>query len=172
MSSWNERLGRLFLAHRGRLEALVRRRTGDRETAADLVQEAFARLLASGAAGTPEDDTRRLYAIARNATIDHGRAATRRAAVLASLVPQQFRLEEPSAERGYEARQALAGLREALRSLPARTQDVFLLRRVHGLSHEEIARTLSISRSTVEKHLVRAVRHCQARLDRDAGSSR
>lgn len=169
MASWGDILAGLFAAHRARLEAVVARRTGDRDVAADLVQEAFARLLAAGSAGSVEDNTRLLYAIARNAAIDHGRSVRRRAATMAAIVPEQLRTEAPSVESGVEAAEALAALDAALASLPERTKDVFVLRRAHGLSHAEIAAVLGITTSTVEKHLTRAVRHCEARLKAHLG---
>ena len=43
----------------------------------------------------------------------------------------------------------------ALDSLTPRVREVFVLRKVYGLSHKEIAARLGISISTVEKHIVR-----------------
>ncbi len=158
----------MFAAHRAKLETVLTRRTGSRETAGDLVQEAFARLLASGApaqqARTLEEDTRLLYAIARNAAIDHGRMARRRSELLDSMAPEQFPTEAPCPAAELKAKRAMTAMSAALESLPQRTQDVVLLRRVHGLAHAEIARALDISVSTVEKHLLRGLRHCQAHL--------
>lgn len=140
------------------------RRTGDRDAAADLVQDAFARLFAAGSSGSAESDTRLLYAIARNAAIDYRRMARRRTGLLSSLVPEQLARAPASAEAHLVARRALDALEEQLGKLPRRTQDAFVLRRVHGLSHAEIADVLGVSVSTVEKDLSRALRHCQARL--------
>ncbi len=39
-----------------------------------------------------------------------------------------------------------------------------LLRKLEGLSHNEIAAHLNISRSLVEKHIVNAMRHCRLRM--------
>lgn len=155
--------------HRAKLESALIRRTGNREAAGDLVQEAFARLLAHGAPAQSrslEEDTRLLYAIARNAAIDHGRTARRRAELLEGMAPEQFPTEAPSPAGSLSARRAMAAMTAALESLPQRSQDVFLLRRVHGLSHAEIAQALDISISTVEKHLVRSMRHCQSHAQR------
>lgn len=167
VASWTDRIAELFAAHRSKLETTLARRTGNRDLAGELVQEAFVRLLASGAPSpsrSVEEDTRLLYAIARNAAIDHGRITQRRAELLGSLSPEQFPTEAPSPGRELDAKRAMTAMIAALESLPQRTQDVFLLRRVDGLSHAEIADKLDISVSTVEKHLLRALRHCQSRL--------
>lgn len=47
---------------------------------------------------------------------------------------------------------------QAITSLPLRQQEVFRLSREEGLSHEEIASTLRISKSTVNNLLVRAIK--------------
>lgn len=47
---------------------------------------------------------------------------------------------------------------QAVASLPLRQQEVFRLSREQGLSHEEIANTLRISKSTVNNLLVQAIK--------------
>ncbi len=42
-------------------------------------------------------------------------------------------------------------------ALPERSREAFLLQRQHGLSYGEIAATMGISVSTVEKHMIRAL---------------
>jgi RNA polymerase sigma factor (sigma-70 family) len=49
---------------------------------------------------------------------------------------------------------------EAVTDLAPQCRQVYLLRKVHGFSHKEIAAHLRIAVSTVEKHLIKAVEHC------------
>ena len=49
----------------------------------------------------------------------------------------------------------LARAEDAIDQLTPRVREVFVLRKVYGLSHKEIAERLQISVSTVEKHVVR-----------------
>lgn len=65
----------------------------------------------------------------------------------------------PSPEREVAARQQLARVGAAITALPERAGDVFRRHRLHGESHGEIAATLGISRSAVEKHMATAMRH-------------
>jgi len=60
-------------------------------------------------------------------------------------------------ESGLEARQKLIVFCEAIDSLPPQCRKAFLLRKMHGLSHKEIAETMGISVSTVEKHLAKGL---------------
>jgi len=166
MTTWSDTIGALFLAHRQRLESMVTRRIRDRETAADIVQDVFARVLSGGRRAPAEESMRILYASARNAAIEHHRSSTRRARLLSSLLPAQCIAEEVGPDRRLEAKQALSALDAALGELSPRCRDIFIMRRVHGLSNQDIARAHGISVNSVEKHIARALRHCQTYLAR------
>ena len=72
--------------------------------------------------------------------------------------------EEPDCDRVYEGRKQLDQLLAALTELPQRTCQVFLLQRYEGMTYTAIAKQLQISVSAVEKHMMRALLHLQARL--------
>ena len=55
-------------------------------------------------------------------------------------------------------------LQRALAELPRLCRESFLLRKIEGLSHPEIAERLGISRALVEKHIVNAMKHCRVRM--------
>lgn len=55
-------------------------------------------------------------------------------------------------------------LADALDELPAACRTAFLLNRVDGVKHRDIAHKIGISVSMVEKHIVRAFIHCRTRL--------
>lgn len=55
-------------------------------------------------------------------------------------------------------------LRAALEELPPRTRAVFLLHRFDGFKYREIAKRLGISSSSVEKHMMVAIKHVLARM--------
>lgn len=164
MSSWRNKIGSLFLTHQRQLESIVRKRVGSRETAADIVQDVFARVLVAGSRGSADDDRRVLFASVRNAAVEHHRTQHRHNRLMAAFLPEQYAAETPSPENRLEAHQALSALDKALGELSPRCRDIFILRRVHGLSNEAIARRHGISINSVEKHIARALRHCQAYL--------
>ena len=76
--------------------------------------------------------------------------------------------DRPSAEDEVIARQELAILIDAVRDLPPRRRQIFVLYRGHGLTMREIAERLGISQKTVQKQVSRAMIHCEARI-RTAG---
>jgi RNA polymerase sigma factor (sigma-70 family) len=164
MTSWSNRISSLFQAHRAQLESMVRRRVGNVDTAADLVQDVFLRVMMAGPRETERDDQRVLFASARNAATEHLRSRLRRSDIMASLVPEQLAAAPISPQATLEAREAISALDEALAQLSPRCREIFIRRRVEGLSNEEIARRYGISINSVEKHIARALRHCQTSL--------
>lgn len=70
-----------------------------------------------------------------------------------------------------EAHECLGLYCEALASLPEKCRQVFLLRKVHGLSHKEIGERMNLSISSVEKYLRQGIVACEVYVrDRDGSS--
>lgn len=67
-------------------------------------------------------------------------------------------------------RDELRMLAQLVEALPPQCQKVFTLRKVNGLSNDAIAKQLGLSVSTVEKHLVKALRLCSEGLARREGT--
>jgi RNA polymerase sigma-70 factor (ECF subfamily) len=63
----------------------------------------------------------------------------------------------PGPEEVLASQQRLERVMSALQSVPERTREIFLLHRVAGNSHAEIAEQLGISVSAIEKHVARAM---------------
>ena len=77
----------------------------------------------------------------------------------------------PSAETEAEARQTLGVYCEAVAALPEKCREVYLLRKVHGLAHKEIARRMSLSVSSVEKYLLKGILECRAYVNEREGKA-
>ncbi len=164
MTAWSQHLARLYEKHRTKLESLVARATGDRDAAADIVQDVFARLMISGQQKNAEENVKILYASTRNATIDHVRMRNRRRDILERMLPEQLARDPLAPDAILEGKQELLSLDDALMQLGRTTRDIFILRRVHAMSNADIARRYGISVSSVEKHVARAMRFCQERF--------
>ncbi|WP_217473658.1 sigma-70 family RNA polymerase sigma factor [Stutzerimonas stutzeri] len=140
------------------------RRLGDRQAATDLAHDAFVRLLDRRAESDIEQPRAFLFKTATNLSIDlHRRARVRRSEPLDSLDHEQCLDEHDPEEHAIQAQQLML-LRRALDELPAACREAFLLRKVEGCSHAEIAERLCLSRDMVEKHIVNAMKHCRVRL--------
>ena len=159
---------KVFLSQRPQMEALVSRRVGCRATAADLVQDLFVRFWRRPLVQVEEPNTY-LLRCAGNIAIDHLRNEGTRARLSEELMPdaQEARADEPQA--ALEASNDLRHIEAALRGLPEKTRQIFLLNRIHWRKYGEIAKAMGLSQSAVEKHMMRALQACKASLDQDAG---
>jgi len=150
----------LFLAHRRELEVYLMRQVYCRDTAADLLQETFLRLVQQPPTTELSNVRAYLYRIARNLAIDHFRRDERRQTFptpldrLAGLPDQAVPVDQV-----LDAAQRLDLLRRAMAELPPRTREIFELNRIEGLTYAEVAQRLGISESSVQKHLARALVH-------------
>lgn len=139
--------------------------------AEDLVQDIYVRLSGLEPPVELQSPVAYLYRLGSNLMLDRlrgeRRAAHRDGAWLESQTTRVGAHEvsaEPSAETAVAARQRLALLTEALKDLSPQTQKVFRMHKFEGLSHPEVAAALGISRSSVEKHMMAALKHFSARL--------
>jgi RNA polymerase sigma-70 factor (ECF subfamily) len=60
-------------------------------------------------------------------------------------------------------------MRQALSRLPPKCREVFELRKFEGLSQRQVAERMGIAQSTVEKHLIKALRWMMSELQ-DSGA--
>jgi RNA polymerase sigma factor (sigma-70 family) len=150
----------------------LNRQVNDRDTAADLAQESFARVLAAQSVGQAVLDMRALlYRTARNLLIDqHRRSEVRRHDNLDALSEHQHppgpRHLQP--EEALASSQAICAYVDTIEALPARCREAFMMYVFDGMGQAEIARCMGISVSMVEKHVVRgmvACRQCERSLD-------
>jgi RNA polymerase sigma-70 factor (ECF subfamily) len=141
------------------LRSYLAKLLGDRAEAQDVAQNAFVRIRPSVDDGRAREPRLLLFAIARRLALNEIRRRRNQ-----HLVPDDPGFIEntlsgdPSVEQIVGARQELERFDEILLRLPPGCRQVFLLRKVEDLTHDEIARRLNISRKTVENHMTRAYR--------------
>ena len=166
-----ESLDRLYRDHKTRLHRLVSRRLSDPSHAEDVTHEAFTRLAARADLAELANPLAMLTRIAINIIRDGFRAERYRAGREPELREHFVTTRPvPDPENHTASRQELARLRDAIDRLPPRCREVFIMHKIHGLSHSDVARTLGISRNMVEKHVIRA--YTQLREHRDGCDTR
>lgn len=146
------------------LVCFLNAKLGNRQVAEDMVHDAYVRVLERDSDTPIEQPRAFLYRTALNLVIDgHRRNALRQVEPLEVLDSEErFCLSSPHSCLDHHER--LDMLERALAELPAVCRDSFLLRKLDGLSHLQIAERLNISRSLVEKHIVNAMKHCRVRM--------
>lgn len=151
--------------HEASLRAYLRHSLPSLADVDDLMQECYARLLRERNRGEVHSSRAFLFAVARNAVRDLLR---RRAVAHVAPITENDRLDVLAEEAGVvdfvSRSEELALLAEAIRALPERCRQVFLLRKIQGLSQKEIAARLGITENTVETLVAKGARRCADHL--------
>lgn len=151
------------------LASFFRKRTRNAREVEDLVQQVFLRLAQYRDLGDIRNPDGYIFQTAANTLRDHHRHnAVRDRFANEPFAGSDHAAADFSPERVLLGRETIARLAEALRALPERTRDVFMLRCFEGLKHAEIARLQGVSVRAVEKHLAKALAHLSEVLTRDA----
>ncbi|ULA65989.1 MAG: RNA polymerase subunit sigma-24 [Nitrospira sp.] len=153
--------------HAQDLQQFLARRLGCVDTAKDLVQDTFLRVLQNRSGEDLNNPRAFLFRVATNLLIDHHRRQHHRDTV--TLNDPEHPIDQPDQRPSIEAvvwsKQQVARLSQAMEELPPKCRQVFLLIKFHQFSHAEVAAKLDISQSTVVKHMIKAVDFCRARLE-------
>jgi RNA polymerase sigma-70 factor (ECF subfamily) len=167
-----ELLDRLIELHQHRLMRYLMFLTGKRETAEDLFQEVWIRVLRCGSQynGKARFDTW-IFTIARNLVIDLSRKRT-----MSSLDemfeggdherPFEIAIDEPSPLEQFQFRENAEEIAAVLQTLEPSYREVLTLRFHEELSLEEIASLTRAPLSTVKSRLYRGLAALKPRLQK------
>lgn len=151
-----------YLTHQHALGRFIARYVKSSHDIEDVVQEAFLRSYAANLNSDLEHPKAFLYQTARNVALDQlDRASTRLESYLEDLELGDVLIDTVSAEEHAAQQEQFAIFCKATERLPLQCRRAFILRKVYGLSHREIAEQLGISTSTVEKHLAAGILRCR-----------
>jgi len=155
----------LYVTSRSKLRPALAKRLGNAAEAEDVLHEAFARFLASYRGRSILNPLAMLAQIALNIVRDAARSERFRRNLLAERIePVCAIAPTPDPESEASSRQDVRLLRDAIEALPLRCREAFILHRIEGLPHAEVARILGVSRSMVEKHLIKAYARLRTHL--------
>jgi RNA polymerase sigma-70 factor (ECF subfamily) len=167
---------RLVERHQRRAFAIAVGLLHDENDALEVVQEAFLRVhrsLASFHGGSSFFTW--LYRIVSNLSIDLMRRPARREAELdeshqledESGIPLLARLDGADPMAAVERKQLAVRIQAALDTLPSYHRGVILMREVEGMSYEEMAQAMGVSKGTIMSRLF----HARQKLQRALGSA-
>lgn len=143
----------LYRRHKDPLYRYLLRGCGDRDIAAELFQDTWARLIRARGDWQPRGRFAAwLYRLAHNRLMDHFRLAR------LATQPLDEANDPPADDRAQPERLAQAAqqgrrILQALALLPAEQRTAFLLKEEGGLTLEEIAAVTEVGRETVKSRL-------------------
>jgi RNA polymerase sigma-70 factor (ECF subfamily) len=155
-----------FLRYERAIKRVISRIIGSRNDVDDLAQELFLRTVAAEAQRTIDNPKAYLFEAARNIARTERATRTRRVLEMIEDSVEAAEAEvvgrDLSAEAVTIGRERFAMFCESVALLPPQCRKIFLMCKVYGRSHKEIAALLNISESTVEKHIGTALARCSA----------
>lgn len=160
----HSRLEEVVAEFRGPLLRFFQRRVRAGQEADDLTQEVFGRLVKHDLSGI-DNISGYIFQIAANVLRDQARRASVRNGVFAGVADPDTEDETSfSPERVLQSKEALKAMVSALYELPVPVRAVFSQYHFDGVAQTQIARRMSLSLSTVEKHMAKANAHLLYRL--------
>jgi RNA polymerase sigma factor (sigma-70 family) len=150
---------REILVHEESLVRYLCHAWSNRHELQDLRQDTYVRVYEAAAKSRPLAPKSFLFATARHLIVDRIR---RRRVVAIDGVEDLDALgtmvEELSPEHCASAYEELRRLARAFDQLPPKCRETVWLRRVDGLSQQEVASSLGVTQKTVEKHVMRGMK--------------
>lgn len=145
--------------HFNQVFSFMKAKSPNRETAMDLTQDVFLKALQKwdhiqGVAAPSSF----LFIISKNTLIDYYR---HRANQLGEPIQEEGLLQVPDEPTNPEASshtEQLVSLQQAIEALPQQRREIIKLTKIEGLSINETANHLSLSKRTVENQLYRAMK--------------
>ena len=152
-----------YLASKNGISRLVARIVPPHEIE-DIVQETYVRICQIENKEHISSPTSFMYKIARNLALDYQKQANVRLVDgIEDMETLDQLLTNNHKDEMYEnalTDNEFAHFCEAVRQLPLQCRKVFILKKVYGYSQREIAAQLSLSESTVEKHISTGMKRC------------
>ena len=155
------------------LKRFLARYFSEQQDIEDVVQETYLRAYGAEQKKVIDHPRAFLFQIAKNLALTELKKKSRQITdyIDAYDLPLVIGQDDP-VQGEVEAKQNIGLYCEAVAALPEQCRRVFLLRKVHGLSHKEISERMQMTISAVEKHMLKGVLKCRAYVqERETGRS-
>ena len=161
------RIFSVFRSNENMIRKFLRRYVSSRHEIEDITQETILRALHAEKSREIREPKAFLFGIAKNIVRKElHRKSTNLIQFIEDFDGERHFSYETDTEGMLDARERLLIFWEAVATLPPQCQRVFVMKKVYGYSHKEIASRLNISVSTIEKHAASGLRRCSEYMDR------
>jgi RNA polymerase sigma factor (sigma-70 family) len=151
-----------FVEHESAIKRFIAKFLPQPHDIEDVSQEAFLKAYAAEKRRLIAEPKSYLFRIAKHVAISQLRKNARRPTdSIESFDTLEIGADNQSAEDEAIAHQKFGIRCEAVATLSPQVRRAYLMRKVYGMTHKEIAERLGIARSTVEKHLIKGVMLCE-----------
>jgi RNA polymerase sigma factor (sigma-70 family) len=155
-----------FQQHAREITAFIRRKWPTEVDVDDIVQESFLRLSQCADPALIQNPRAYLFQVAAHIVVDqHRRHVVRNHSTEPDMDIETVEDTRMCPVRCWENRSDLDRFTELLNQLPEICRHAFVLFRIEGLSHGEIAPRLGISVRTSERHVMKAMQHIARHLE-------
>ena len=155
------RLVKAFLEQEARLRGYLRRFTDSDHDIDDICQETMTRCLEAAKAREIQHPGAFLFGVARNVVRKRFERKSRSLIdFIADFSPDDHVVDARPLDDIMHEQERLTRYDEAIARLPPQCRRVFVMRKVYGYSHREIADMLDISIKTVENHVSTGLKRC------------
>ena len=161
----------IFFHYAAQMKPFIFSLTRSESAAEEIVQEVFLSLWINRAKLTEVENYRAYVLTASNNRVYSW--LKKRARELRSQGELAVDLPDPASGPAEEVdlKESIAIIEEAVERLPPQKKLIWRMSRGEGLSHEEIAQRLGLSKNTVKNHLVAAIKIIRERLDGQSGTA-
>ena len=156
-----------FIEFRSALARLVARIVGP-HAIEDIVQETFVRSYEASRKQPINHPRSFMWRTAKNLALNHVHNAHNRLTTnVADFFDSDVYIPTDyiESELEFESKERFLVFCQAVQQLPLQCRRAFILRKVYGTSQKEIAASLGISQSTVEKHVAKGLLMCARFMD-------
>lgn len=159
-----------FIKNAGGLKNYLYRFFSSRHDIEDVLQDTYIRAVEAERVTRIHTPKAFLYKVARNLALNYHAHASQKLTNyldnLEDLEQLESKIDKPSLENQVEQENRFVQFCNAVRRLSPQCKRTFVLNKVYGLSHKEIAEHLGISPRTVEKHLEKGLLTCRDYMER------
>lgn len=159
MSNNDSSIGRLFINYKQRLANHIRHIVHPQDID-DIVQDTFVKSYEAELKHSIEFPKTYMLRTVQNLAFNHVQNWSQRYTDNGNNELIEQKLKTKPLEQEFESKERFLCFCRAVEQLPEQCRKVFVLKKVYGLSQQEIAGYLQLSESTVEKHIAKGIRRC------------
>ncbi len=160
----------IFHHYNARIYPFMLKKTKSHHLSEELVQELFIKLWEGrGKLTDVKNPDAYIFSMAAHALLNHWRKVSRDTDMRNRLWQELCRFSNLT-DDAVDYKESKSIIQAAVELLPPQRKKIYLMSRIEGMSHEEIARILNLSRSTVNNQLSQTLKFIRQYIDKQHGN--